>query len=93
MTINDDMTWMKDAACRTYDAVGADWYADPGVPQQRLAISICLNVCPVRSECLNHAIAAEERHGVWGGLTAKQRQVFARQKGQLRLSELALPNY
>jgi WhiB family redox-sensing transcriptional regulator len=89
----DDMTWMEYAACRKYDAVNANWYADPATPEQRLAINICFSVCPVKSQCLSHAILTEERHGVWGGLTVKQRQILARQKGQLRFAELALRNY
>lgn len=37
--------------------------------------------CPVRAECLNYALANERpgrRHGVWGGLTASQREKMAR---------------
>jgi WhiB family redox-sensing transcriptional regulator len=83
-------TWMELSACKTYSAVNADWYADPGVPEQKLAISICQGVCQVREQCLDYAIATEERHGVWGGYTVSQRQVLARKKGQLRFSELAL---
>jgi WhiB family redox-sensing transcriptional regulator len=29
--------------------------------------------CPVRAECLNHAVRAGERYGVWGGLTSDER--------------------
>ena len=86
----DELTWINLSACKTYNAVGADWYADPGVPAQKLAISICQGVCQVREQCLDYAIATEERHGVWGGYTINQRQALARKKGQLRFSELTL---
>jgi WhiB family redox-sensing transcriptional regulator len=37
------------------------------------AKSIC-NSCEVRSKCLEFAIAAGERFGVWGGLTSQERR-------------------
>jgi WhiB family redox-sensing transcriptional regulator len=39
------------------------------------------STCPVRSECLEYAIAAEERWGVWGGLTAPERERLMRRQG------------
>jgi len=30
--------------------------------------------CPVADECLTHALAKKERHGLWGGLTERQRR-------------------
>lgn len=89
---DDDMTWTQQAACRRCSIPQADWYAEPGTLEQRYAISVCFRVCPVRSQCLDHAIATEERHGVWGGLTVKQRQVVARGKGQFQFAELTLRN-
>jgi WhiB family redox-sensing transcriptional regulator len=29
--------------------------------------------CPVNSDCLAHALATGERHGIWGGLTTAER--------------------
>lgn len=89
---DNDLTWMKRAACRTSTILGADWYADPNTLEQQLAIRVCFNVCPVRSRCLDHAVATEERFGVWGGLNINQRQALARQKGQLQFAELTLRN-
>jgi WhiB family redox-sensing transcriptional regulator len=37
-----------------------------------LAKCICAS-CPVQRECADYALAAEERYGVWGGLTAEER--------------------
>jgi len=33
--------------------------------------------CPVRDQCLDHAIAVDERYGVWGGLTHDERRLVA----------------
>lgn len=30
--------------------------------------------CPIRVQCLEYAVEAEEPYGVWGGLTAKERK-------------------
>jgi hypothetical protein len=40
-----------------------------------LAIEGCL-ACPVRASCLSYALAADERHGVWGGTTRPQRRAL-----------------
>ena len=36
------------------------------------AIEVCTR-CPLRTQCLNQALAAGETLGVWGGLTPAQR--------------------
>lgn len=43
---------------------------DPG--WRRAAKSICRG-CEVRVQCLNYALANEEPHGIWGGLTPRER--------------------
>lgn len=35
--------------------------------------------CPVQLPCLNGAVARRERHGIWGGMTFRERERF-RQK-------------
>ncbi len=37
------------------------------------ALALCAR-CPVRPACLAHALAIGERHGIWGGLTPRQRR-------------------
>jgi WhiB family redox-sensing transcriptional regulator len=41
------------------------------------AIEIC-HECPVRTDCLNHALATNERFGIWGGTTEQQRDRMRR---------------
>lgn len=48
------------------------WSAD--VDELDLAVAAC-RLCPVVPECLAYAIAADERYGLWGGLTAAERHV------------------
>jgi WhiB family redox-sensing transcriptional regulator len=46
-----------------------DQYAD--------AVAAC-RVCPARGACLAYAVAAGERHGIWGGLWPRERLQLAR---------------
>lgn len=39
----------------------------------RRARKIC-NACPVRTACLEFAVAVGETHGMWGGLTPDERK-------------------
>lgn len=38
-----------------------------------LAISIC-KACPIKKLCLDYAMEAKEKFGIWGGKTPSQRQ-------------------
>jgi WhiB family redox-sensing transcriptional regulator len=37
------------------------------------AKAICAG-CPVQPQCLDHALAIQEPHGIWGGLTENERR-------------------
>jgi hypothetical protein len=50
------------------------------------ARKICVE-CPVRNDCLLEALANDYDEGVWGGLSAKERQALKRQ-GKLPTSEV-----
>jgi WhiB family redox-sensing transcriptional regulator len=41
------------------------------------ALAICAT-CPVQRECLDYALEARERFGIWGGKTEKQRRQILR---------------
>ena len=43
------------------------------------AKAIC-RVCPVREACLEYAITAREKLGVWGGLTERERRRLIRHR-------------
>ena len=43
------------------------------------AKAICA-VCPVRELCLEYALTAREKEGVWGGRTEKERRRLIRQR-------------
>jgi len=74
--------WHDTAHCR--GEAGRDFYPPFGgerkrerVAREQRAKAVCAP-CPVRSQCLEHAIASGERYGVWGGLTFDERVTFRR---------------
>ncbi|MDM7487004.1 WhiB family transcriptional regulator [Rhodococcus sp. GXMU-t2271] len=48
---------------------------DPVLRRRREAAAkrICSS-CPVLTECRTHAVLGRERHGVWGGLSERERR-------------------
>jgi len=76
--IDERPDWQNHANCLT---------ADPDLffPQRgdmdslAQAVAICSN-CPVRTECLDYALANHEQHGIWGGLAPRARRGYRRQR-------------
>ena len=50
------------------------------------AREICM-ACPIRLECLAHALANKERFGMWGGLTPIERRRIERKERRQRLKD------
>lgn len=73
-TVHQD--WRDDAACRDQDP--ELFFALDDTTAQR-ALAICAG-CPVRSACLEHALANGERHGIWGGTTEHERRTLLRER-------------
>lgn len=70
--------WAKQAAC-----VGADLdlFFPVKVTDEDAAKQVC-KPCPVRAECLQHALKVREAFGVWGGLTSPERDALLRRDGR-----------
>jgi WhiB family redox-sensing transcriptional regulator len=45
----------------------------------REAKAVC-RVCPVREACLNYALDRQERFGIWGGLSERERRQLERRR-------------
>ncbi|MFJ8752030.1 WhiB family transcriptional regulator [Streptomyces sp. NPDC102441] len=67
--------WGEHAACRATDP--EELFAD-GVAQNK-AKGVCFG-CPVRTECLAHALDQRIEHGVWGGMTERERRALLRRR-------------
>jgi WhiB family transcriptional regulator, redox-sensing transcriptional regulator len=68
--------WTEQAACA--DADPDIFFPERGKPTAP-AKAICA-VCPVRVECLEYALDASEKFGVWGGTSEKERRRLRRDR-------------
>ncbi|MEV0452114.1 WhiB family transcriptional regulator [Streptomyces sp. NPDC050600] len=71
--------WMVSALCRTAHA--DDLFVEGAAQSQ--ARALCTG-CPVRSECLAHALDGRIEHGVWGGMTERERRALLRRRPLVR---------
>lgn len=62
--------WTTDAACAQVDPDA--WFPEKGGSTREVK-KVCAS-CPVRTECLDFALDHDERHGVWGGVSERQRR-------------------
>lgn len=69
-------SWQADALC---PQVGFDLFFVEIGGSTREAKRVCA-MCPVRDQCLEYALANDERHGIWGGLAAHERQAILRRR-------------
>jgi WhiB family redox-sensing transcriptional regulator len=51
------------------------------------------NPCPVRLNCLIFAINEDEEHGIWGGLSHRERNALVRKWQRLYKNEMSLQDY
>ncbi|MFE9132652.1 WhiB family transcriptional regulator [Streptomyces sp. NPDC007355] len=72
---HDQETWSARALCRTADP--DELFVDGAAQNQ--AKALCTG-CPVRTECLAHALDQRIDHGVWGGMTDRERRALLRRR-------------
>lgn len=70
----DEKPWATFAACKA--EAGMTFFPQTKA-EERAALAIC-NICPVVEDCLDHALETNERFGIWGATTEKQRRELAR---------------
>jgi WhiB family transcriptional regulator, redox-sensing transcriptional regulator len=76
----DAEVWMDRALCAETDPEA--FFPEKG-GSTREAKQVCRN-CDVRAECLEYALLNEERFGIWGGLSERERRrVRALRRGDL----------
>ena len=67
---DDEQEWQERALCAQTDPEA--FFPEKG-GSTREAKRICLG-CEVRSECLEYALEHDERFGIWGGLSERERR-------------------
>jgi WhiB family redox-sensing transcriptional regulator len=84
--------WSLGAACRGTDPESL--FAEGAI--QRSVKAVCAD-CPVRTECLAHALDQRIEFGVWGGMTERERRALLRRRPTVtswrRLLETARTEY
>ena len=65
---DDEGDWQERAACAETDPEA--FFPEKGT-STRPGKRICNN-CPVRTDCLDYALARPELHGIWGGKSAME---------------------
>ncbi|MFI8103984.1 WhiB family transcriptional regulator [Streptomyces sp. NPDC086023] len=72
--------WQTEAACRGLEPERffhpEGERGDDRAARDRAAKRVCER-CPVRAQCLRHALRVQEPYGVWGGLTEEERRSLA----------------
>jgi WhiB family transcriptional regulator, redox-sensing transcriptional regulator len=64
--------WMDEAHCRKEGVPTSVFFPEKSrsaVPAQKVCIE-----CPVSGECRDYALATNQSHGVWGGLSERARR-------------------
>jgi WhiB family transcriptional regulator, redox-sensing transcriptional regulator len=70
----DEMGWQEKALCAQTDPEA--FFPEKG-GSTREAKKVCLS-CEVRSDCLDYALKNDERFGIWGGLSERERRRIRR---------------
>lgn len=74
---DDALAWQENALCAQ---TGADFFFPAPGSSTREAKQLC-GACEGREACLAYALDHDERFGVWGGLSEKERQRLRRGRG------------
>jgi WhiB family redox-sensing transcriptional regulator len=67
--------WMQDAACTSANPEA--WFPEKG-GSTRDAKRVC-DTCDVVAECLAYALERDERFGIWGGKSERERRKLKRE--------------
>ena len=87
-------SWQDDGMCKRDGVDVTVFFNDDmlrGLEKQareNSAKKIC-TACPVKTECLEHALAVPENYGVWGGLTQDERMGIVRFKRSIDRAEIS----
>jgi Transcription factor WhiB. len=66
----EELAWQEKALCAQTDPEA--FFPEKG-GSTREAKRVCLS-CDVRDDCLEYALANDERFGIWGGLSERERR-------------------
>jgi WhiB family transcriptional regulator, redox-sensing transcriptional regulator len=74
---DEELGWQERALCAQTDPEA--FFPEKG-GSTREAKQVCLS-CDVRGECLDYALANDERFGIWGGMSERERRRHKKRAG------------
>lgn len=97
-----DLSWLDDASCADKDPTSLVFF--PPRDKERYkelaleAKSFCYGgrgkePCPVRLRCLWQAVNTDEQHGIWGGMSHRERNAHVRKWQRTYKSKMTLKEY
>jgi len=99
---DDDYSWFDDAACAKKEVDPEIFYPprdkDLYRKQADEAKGYCYGTvgrppCPVRTQCLWQAIRTDEQHGIWGGMSHRERNAYIRKWQRQYKNKMTLKEY
>jgi len=86
--IASNWEWQNQGECRKHDPEIFFLESHLRGPEKQKKIlkakQICAP-CPVRNQCLEHALSTPEYYGVWGGFSEEERGNILKRRGHWRL--------
>ena len=78
--------YQEGALCKNIENP-AIFFPSPGDTESLKAAKELCSRCPVMQECLEYALNNNERYGIWGGKSTRERLLILRAKRMLEVGE------
>ena len=81
------LDWQDEAACRSYDNLlffGEEGESELEKQARESRAKVVCQRCPVAEPCLEFAMETNQKYGIWGGLTDKERASLKRRRARAR---------
>lgn len=74
------VNWKEYASCKGFNT---SWfYPEQNDRTNLYKVRMICESCPVKQNCLDHAIETQETQGIWGGMGHRSRLVYAKKRRQ-----------
>lgn len=75
--MGEELEWQAEGLCHDPNYSNINWFPEPPTKQvdSARAKEMCL-ACPVLLECRTWALTRHEMHGVWGGMSERDRVAY-----------------
>ena len=100
--LNYSSDWIDKARCKDKDPTTEIFFPPRDKTKySKLATqakAMCLgpnntSPCPVRSQCLWYAVESDEQHGIWGGMSHRERNALVRKWQRKFKDKMSLKEY